>query len=330
MIDVSTIGWIYRSVGYTGQILVYFNGLGRPFRNGGYDDPRHWFSRTWTVQEAVSFPLLGGATPSYPNLERYRLRASSGLEEFYIHFTSAFGSGGIQRVSHYITLMRKRHATKELDRISGLASVSDPQRLPIYDAKQSNEEAWDVLVKSIYEYRRAHIFFWYPVAGYSQYLWLPSWSQLMSGDNPAADRNLEGLSEIHYNEARDEFHGNFIVWDDCLVTGLNFPSLGISSESSVVRNGSITFGSQATEGPQHDSVLAYHQIAIDEAIRYTLLLPANYRHLEHSNPTDGKRFVIGVRNEVGHFQKLCVLDFLTGESYSVSKRIGSLEDIVLI
>lgn len=38
MTDVPTIGHIYRSVDFEGRVLVYFNGLGRPFRNGGYDD----------------------------------------------------------------------------------------------------------------------------------------------------------------------------------------------------------------------------------------------------------------------------------------------------
>lgn len=133
--------------------------------------------------------------------------------------------------------MRERHGTNELDRVSGLASVSWPERLPIYDPKQSNEDAWEILVKVISGYSRAHLFFWYPMAGKTWYSWLPSWSQVMAEDTPAADYDLEGLSKINYNEAREEFCGNFIVLDDCLVRGFDLSSLGVLSGSSVVRNG---------------------------------------------------------------------------------------------
>lgn len=227
--------------------------------------------------------------------------------------------------------MRERHATKELDRVSGLASISFPQSLPIYDPKQSNEDAWEILVKVISGLSRAHLFFWYPMAGNTQYLWLPSWSQVMAGDTPAADRNLEAISMIYYNEAQGGFCGMFIVLDDCVVHGLALPSLGISSERSVVRNGSITLGSQDTEGPQQHSVMAYHQVMIDETIHYTLLSPANTDFsMIYKDPTIGQCFVIGVRNDIGQYKKLCVLDFVTPETYSVIKRIGSYEIVVLI
>lgn len=78
--DVPTIGSFYRSMYVGHRALVYFNGLGQPFRNGGYDDSRHWFSRIWIVQEAVRYPLLGGATPSSPSLEQQQLQAGPELE----------------------------------------------------------------------------------------------------------------------------------------------------------------------------------------------------------------------------------------------------------
>lgn len=146
----------------------------------------------------------------------------------------------------------------------------------------------------------------------------------MAGDAPASDCNLEGFSEIHYDKAREEFFGNFIVWDDCFIHGLDLPSLGIYSESSVVRSGSITYGSEDMEGPRLHSVLALHQVLIDETIRYTLLSPEEYFR------TEGKRFVLGVRSDAGQFQKLCVLDFVEKDSYDEIKRIGSRQNVVLI
>jgi len=50
-LDVPTIGNIYRAaVG----IARYFNGLGQPFSTTGWDDPRHWLCRAWTLQEITS------------------------------------------------------------------------------------------------------------------------------------------------------------------------------------------------------------------------------------------------------------------------------------
>ena len=50
-VDVPTIGNIYRAaVG----IARYFNGLGQAFSTKGWDDPRHWLRRAWTLQEIRS------------------------------------------------------------------------------------------------------------------------------------------------------------------------------------------------------------------------------------------------------------------------------------
>lgn len=322
MTDVPTIGSIYQF----DRALVYFNGLGQPFRNSDYEDPRHWFNRAWTVQEAVSFPFLGGATPSSPSLNQQQLQPSPDLEEFSLRFASAFGRYGILQFSGYVTLMRERHATNDIDRISGLASISGPESLPIYDANQSNEDAWEMLVKVIHGYYRAHLFFWYPVAGNIRHLWFPSWAQAMAEDVFASAGDLESDSKIQYDETQKNFHGNFIVLDDCLVYGLDFPSHGISPGTSAARTGSITWESRGIEGTRQHSVVAHHQVVIDEACHYTLLSPASGTLF---NPR-GKRLVIGLRNDAGHFQKLCVLDFVVSESYNEVKRTGSREDVVLL
>lgn len=334
MTDVPTIGYLYRRLGSSPAAVVYFNGLGRPFCNGGYDNPRHWFSRTWTVQEAVSSPLLGGATPSSPKLKptkRQKPPRSSGLKEFYLRFKSSFGKDKEALLfSQHVNMMCKRHATSELDRISGLASISSPRHHPIYDGKQSSEDAWEIYIKAIHQNHRAHLFFWCPVAGPPRHSWLPSWSQVMIGDTPAADGNLEGFSEIQYNDAQEEFCGNFIVCNDCLVHGLDFPPPGISSGSSVVRTGSITLASHGAELPRQHSVVADHKAIIEETARYTLLFPAAEYYFKEYYFGKGNRFVVGVRNDARQFQKLCVLDFVAAESYSDVKRIGSREDVVLI
>ena len=49
-IDVSMIGAIYRRAK---TILVYMNGIGRPFsdKKSDWKSPHHWINRTWTLQE---------------------------------------------------------------------------------------------------------------------------------------------------------------------------------------------------------------------------------------------------------------------------------------
>lgn len=327
MTDVPTIGYIYNHTLVDSKALVYFNGLGRPFHSGDYADNRHWFSRTWTVQEAVSHPLLGGATPSSPTLSLHDCESEP--REFFVHFRSVFGRApmwwlrGLMKpvFSQYVTLMRERHATNPRDRISGLASLARPKRLPVHDATQSIEDAWEVLIKVIGKRSRAHLFFWYPGAGNIRRSWAPSWSQIMAPHAPpAADCRIEGFSEIDYDEGRGGFHGrNFRVLDLCLVLGLDSNSLRNSLGRSAARTGIVIVKDPDTEAWQQHEVSATHQIAIDEDIHYTLL----FNEWSH-------RIVIGVRIDVGEFQKLCVLDFVSEQSTAEVKSIGSRQDVVLI
>ncbi|KAF8437320.1 hypothetical protein BGX38DRAFT_1075932, partial [Terfezia claveryi] len=47
-IDIPTMGMIYTAAEY---VVCYMNGIGRPFREDGWDDERHWVNRAWTMQE---------------------------------------------------------------------------------------------------------------------------------------------------------------------------------------------------------------------------------------------------------------------------------------
>jgi len=49
-IDVPTMGMVYTIAEY---VVCYMNGIGRPFREDGWDDERHWVNRAWTMQEYV-------------------------------------------------------------------------------------------------------------------------------------------------------------------------------------------------------------------------------------------------------------------------------------
>jgi len=68
-IDVPTIGNIYRAAQ---RVVRYFNGLGKPFSEHGWDDPRHWLRRAWTLQEisAESMTFNRGLGMSFPSWYR--------------------------------------------------------------------------------------------------------------------------------------------------------------------------------------------------------------------------------------------------------------------
>ena len=55
-VDVPTIGAIYSNLDDDGlygggPIVIFMSGLGRPFRDEGWDSERHWIRRAWTLQE---------------------------------------------------------------------------------------------------------------------------------------------------------------------------------------------------------------------------------------------------------------------------------------
>ena len=66
-VDLPTIGAIYsdlevHSLYRGGPIVIFMSGLGRPFRDEGWDSERHWLRRAWTLQEtpALSQCLIAG------------------------------------------------------------------------------------------------------------------------------------------------------------------------------------------------------------------------------------------------------------------------------
>lgn len=317
--DVPTIGHIYRHDNFETRALIYFNGLGLPFRYDGYDNVRHWFNRTWTVQEAVNKPYLGGATPESPSLPLSPEQPGQKLAEFAKHFRSAFWeleAEGIRPFSRHIITMRERDAVNELDKILGLASLSAPERLPIYDAallKKNpalvKEDTWEVLVKAIGGRSRAHLFFWYPVAG-AIYSWMPSWSQAMVEDVPAADDPVGALLQIDYDEKGGRFIGkNFSILDDCRLR---------RDPSSTPVTPSVRITLKTGDYP----LTTTHEINIQEDIRYTLLVSERGNHL-----------VVG-RSEAGirdlKFRKLGALTFGGAELLNHAKQFARREDVVLI
>lgn len=320
MIDLPTLGYIYNAYPDGSEALIYFNGLGRPFYNGGYDNPRHWFNRAWHVQEAVERPFFGGATPSSPILFSQQPRPE--FHKFHALFKQVFRSktGGTLPFSQYITMVRERDTEYEVDRVTGLAGLSSAKCLPIFNLKHSSEDAWELLVQVINSQSRVHLFFWYPKAGDRENSWRPSWSQIMVEGVPAAESHLEYGLGIDYDETRGVFQArSFHVHDNCSVLELDLTSLERSSGSSVVRVGRIIVEGRGIGSREVHEVEANHSVPINATGRYTCLF------------SDwGNRFVVGAKNSANEIQKVCVFDFKTLESANDIRRIACRRDVDLI
>jgi len=301
-------------------MLIYFNGLGRPFRNTGLDDEHHWFNRAWTLQEfiRVSHMKLGGATPSSPSLSNPSSRPE--FRKFYQHLgeadliDSSQGSNSIKPpLSRAINLMRGRYASFERDRLACLISVTRPDVLPIYDVKQKKEnleKAWVNYLTMMGAEARANLFFWYPGhrsdRRWGAPSWLPSWEQLMA-PNLIAPAIGQVMAKIEYNDYNNQYRGGFWFLDNCRIAGFNS-----TRPSRLPRQGVVQI-----YGEEYVAV-ANHQVVIDENAGYTLLFTWRRSYV-----------VVGQRNPVGSVRKVCTLE-VDFELVEKVERYGHGSGLVLI
>ncbi len=76
--------------------------------------------------------------------------------------------------------MRDRVSTKPLDKVAGLVYLLRTHFIPIYDAGQLEEDAWEVLINVMSSGLRAELLFYYPQRGNRNKSWCPSWQQVMT------------------------------------------------------------------------------------------------------------------------------------------------------
>ena len=139
-IDVPTIGQIYRGMPTCRPCVVYFNGLGRPLDTSPelFESDRHWFNRVWTLQESLKTWLPGGLTGE----------PLAGSRDFFNRLDNLVKSmSGEKEQAELVQDLTRRHCTKELDKIGGLAYVLNCSSLPVYDESSSVESAWALLIK---------------------------------------------------------------------------------------------------------------------------------------------------------------------------------------
>ncbi|KAH9911198.1 uncharacterized protein B0H18DRAFT_1064265 [Fomitopsis serialis] len=145
-LDVPTIGDVYSA---SKLVVHYYSGLGRAFRIGDLDSPRHWLNRAWTLQEITAESRVAGIATNSPVV-----RSTSDINEqtsdivdpderkFWHTVSWLYQNCADQRDSLYPILdaMRHRSAESELDKIAGLAYLTMAR---VY------HQAWKALVRAM-------------------------------------------------------------------------------------------------------------------------------------------------------------------------------------
>ena len=183
-LDVPTIGNIYRAAT---NIVRYFNGLGISFSSKGWDEPRHWLQRAWTLQEiAAEGTTINGGVPwdqgqvlldSEGEVSGKVIKLRIAIRPVMQLAAQVDSPQGCE-VYRLAQEMAKRHASQPVDKISGLFYLLRSTRLLCYDDTMTYEDLWRQSFHLLPVERMVEILFDLPYRGSSDQ-WFPSWAQLL-------------------------------------------------------------------------------------------------------------------------------------------------------
>ncbi|KAK0487967.1 hypothetical protein IW261DRAFT_1415576 [Armillaria novae-zelandiae] len=129
----------------------------------------------WGEDEVSDRPIIGGETGDDGIMEEVVWKRFYKQLESLWHDDPVFG---------ILWQMQTRVSMNPLDEIAGLAYLFQSLSIPIYDALQSEEEAWESLVDMMpYSIQRA-LFFFFPEPGNGNRHWRPSWHQGLASGLP--------------------------------------------------------------------------------------------------------------------------------------------------
>ena len=167
--------------------MRYFNGLGVCFSSNGWDNPRHWLQRAWTLQEiAAENTTITGGIPR--NLGRVFMNSQGKIFGQVMKFRNAIrpviqlaaavdGVHGCE-VYELAQEMTRRYATNPVDKLSGLFYLLRTTKLPCYNEKMTSEDIWRQCFHLLPGERKAEILFNFPYRG-SDKQWFPTWAQVL-------------------------------------------------------------------------------------------------------------------------------------------------------
>ncbi|PBK62364.1 hypothetical protein ARMSODRAFT_964212 [Armillaria solidipes] len=297
-LDVPTIGWVYT---WPAHVVCYFNGLGRPLHltPDYFKSDRCWFRRAWTLQEVTEDAIIGGETGD----DIMEKEVWKTFDEQLMHLREIRNR---DLVIELVLEMQDRVSTKSLDKVAGLAYLLRLQSIPIYDAKKSDVDAWEVLMDAMLPLRRAELFFYFPEPGKGRKCWRPSWQQIMMLEH-FVPYSFPRSGKVYQTEDTDEAWCEGYCINSADVWGL---AEGLMEEKP--RQGELAF-KDATGSPHTLKIVAHHEYPIPDG-SYTLIGCDDVGHL----PSD--IWVVGRLRDDGKFQKLSVFRSVDDEPV----RLGTL------
>ncbi|KAK0479151.1 hypothetical protein IW261DRAFT_1365401, partial [Armillaria novae-zelandiae] len=286
-LDVPTIGFVYSD---TARVVCYFNGLGRPLHltSDYFKSERCWFRRAWTLQEISIDPIIGGETGDDVAEDEVQKKFDEQLLRLRHIRHRRF-------VLQLASEMQNRVSSGPLDKVAGLAYLLNPPCIPIYDAKMSDADAWEVLMDVMLHFSLAELFFYFPEPGNGRKYWRPSWPQILTMKHGwTSPMSSIGSVENGYRD-RDWYEGYFIKSAD--VRGLDE---GLREE--MPRQGEMVFKTSA--GVSYTfKILTDHAYPIPDG-SYALIGAFYKKYLE--DPIHVHHWVVGRRKKSGKFEKLSV------------------------
>ncbi|KAK0477509.1 hypothetical protein EDD18DRAFT_1469290 [Armillaria luteobubalina] len=301
-VDLPIIGWVYHSAR---QVACYLGGLGLPmcFKDQhAFEDERCWFNRAWTLQETPHDVVIAGRTRRYSGLTMSRSPPRARMQWMLIGRLNnvRYGQQAMtwgEQILHFLQEMKRRKSSSPVDKVAGLVFLLQLKRLPVYDAGQSEEDAWTELMDVAHDKLRAIFLFWYPKPN-GNGSWRPSWEQLITEIYPAMPSmlyNFDNVPDISWTtEDGDSYDGPRM--DACLVQGL-------ANETETPRSGKLTI--QDFSGIEHTfRIFSRNACPIPDG-QYTLLGTSEIRRLGQTEWC----WVIGkVEAREGKFRKVSVIE----------------------
>jgi len=209
-LDVPTIGNVYR---IATTIVRYFNGLGCDFSSENWDDHRHWLQRAWTLQELRPEDIThnGGTSDSQNiwNITGLFQEKETTLRELMTPLWKLAEDLQLNKrhgeIYRLVKEMRRRFATNDLGKVSGLFYLLGTSSLPQYFKGTTAGEAWERCFHVLPNKTQLEFLFEFPYPG-TDGKWFPSWKQLLNWpDRGSALRHLTRRMELIVEPA--EFDG---------------------------------------------------------------------------------------------------------------------------
>ncbi|PBK62330.1 hypothetical protein ARMSODRAFT_943203 [Armillaria solidipes] len=292
-LDVPTIGHVYTE---DQPVVCYFNGLGRPLHltADDFESDRCWFRRAWTLQEITRNPIIGGQTEDDVMEQEVRRKFDEKL-------TPLREIQKQTRVEEYAAEMQNRMSTKPLDKVAGLVYLLRTEPIPIYDAEQSEADAWDVLTHAMCDDFRAELFFFYPQPGDGRKCWRPSWEQVMTNKSIALDPFWYPHGVFTTEDPDVDWH------DGCRIVG-DVQGVAEVPKEGKPRQGELVF-KDPTGSPHTFKIVADHTYPIPDGT-YTLLGSSVY--------ASSHDWVVGQLREDKKFEKLSIFRLADDEQVVLS------------